>query len=660
MKKLFSKDLLHYHIVRRKTFFCMIMVVCLFAESSAQFASINPINNNSSNYQAIPIKTAASTWFDVSYYRLELNIFTPANYLTGAVSIVGVCRKANEQKLTFDLVQNMHIDSILVNSLKCSFLQSSEYFDISLSTATSLGLKLSVEIFYQGTPISTGLGSFSFDTHSGVPWIYSLSQPYGTKDWWPCKDDPSDKADSADIIVTCDSTFRVGSNGLLRSVVNNNNGTSTFYWKERYPIASYLISIAITNYSQFSNWYRYTSTDSMEVLNYVLPEHYDEAIQKLPVTVDMLKIFSDLFGQYPFIKEKYGHAEFGRGGAMEHQTMTSMTNFNEVTIAHELAHQWFGDMITCQSWSDLWLNEGFAQYSSALYLEHQYGSSAYWSFMQSQINRAYQAPGFIGVPDTSSARNLFNVSRIYSKSSSVLHMLRHVLGDSVFLRVLYIYANDPALMYSTATTSDFQNICEMVSGLDLDYFFQEWIYGAGFPNYFYSWTWKSMKDSSVLVLDITQVNNQGTPQFFTMPVDIRITTARRDTLVTVWNNALTQQFQIRCDDKPSAVLLDPDEWIIRYTFAGADRPPAGFFLEQNYPNPFNSTTTILYWLPKRSAITLKIFDLLGREVETLADAVQSAGAHEYHWNASSKASGVYIYRLAAGEVELTKKMVLIR
>ena len=154
------------------------------------------------------------------------------------------------------------------------------------------------------------------------PWIWSLSEPYGARDWWPCKDHQLDKADSADIIVTCPNGLKVGSNGLLRSTTDNGNGTTTFFWAERYPIATYLISVAIGPFATFSNWYRYSPSDSMEVLNYVLPSHLSLALGSLPKAVQMLEIFSRIYGPYPFLKEKYGHSEFGRGGAMEHQTMT--------------------------------------------------------------------------------------------------------------------------------------------------------------------------------------------------------------------------------------------------------------------------------------------------------------------------------------------------
>jgi aminopeptidase N len=603
--------------------------------------------------------TASSPWFDVKYYRLALNIFTQTSSLNGKVTITGICRE-NTNSLTLDLVNRMHIDSVLVNGQIRPFTQNSSSFDISLSRTSPIGEILSVDVFYEGVPLGTGFGSFSFDSHSGVPWVYSLSEPYGAKDWWPCKDDPNDKADSADIIITCDSSLKVGSEGTLVSVVNNGNGTSTHFWKERYPIATYLISVAITNYAQFSNWYRYSAADSMEVLNYVLPEHYPEALQSLPRVIPMLSIYSSLFGQYPFIKEKYGHAEFGRGGAMEHQTMTSTTTFNEDVISHELAHQWFGDMITCRTWSDLWLNEGFAQYCSALYRERQYGIQSYWAYMNTQLDQARLSQGAIGIPDTSDVRSLFNSARMYSKGAAVLHMLRHVVGDSIFFRSLSAYANDPALKYSTAAIKDFQSVCETVSGKSLAYFFQEWLYGDRFPDYRYSWSWYSSGDSSYIQLNIQQTTNGTAPLFYTMPIDFRITAAGTNESVTVFNNQAQQTFIIQYPRKPSSVVFDPEGWILKFSYNENDQPPPTYLLEQNYPNPFNSTTTIAYQIPRREHVVLKILDILGREVATLIDAVQYSGIYEIPWYPRTAASGIYFYCLYAGSTQLQKKMVLLK
>jgi aminopeptidase N len=605
-------------------------------------------------------ETSASAWFDVKYYCLALEVFTQSNNLKGKVTIRGVCLKDSTRSLTLDLVNQMRVDSVLVDGRNNAFAQNRNSFDISFDRSYNLTETISIDVFYEGVPISTGFGSFIFDSHGGIPWVYTLSEPYGAKDWWPCKDDPGDKADSADILITCDSTFKAGSQGILVSVTNNGNGTATHFWKERYPIASYLISIAITNYTQFSNWFRYSDTDSMEVLNYVLPEHDSTAIQNLPRTIDMLKIFSELFGRYPFIKEKYGHAEFGRGGAMEHQTMTSTTTFNENTIAHELAHQWFGDMITCRSWPELWLNEGFAQYSTALYLERRYGTDSYWAYMNPQIDQAQTAQRALGDPDTTNVKNLFNSALVYSKGSSVLHMLRHVLGDSIFFRSLHTYATDPALQYSTATTRDFQSICESISGKNLSYFFQEWIYGKGYPVYNYSWTWKSLGDSSVIILDIGQINDRGNSTFFTMPIDIQITAAGRDTTLTVFNDLQQQRFIIKTNEKPSVVLIDPENWILKYVYSDEDRLPSAYVLEQNYPNPFNSTTNIVYRLRQQGDVTIKIYDVLGREVATLIDKRQMPGVYKCQWTPVMCASGIYFCCLVTGNVYLQKKMVLLR
>jgi aminopeptidase N len=610
-------------------------------------------------YAFIKTESSASAWFDVTYYRLALEIFPQANSLQGKVTVAGICRDS-ARSLTLDLVDRMRVDSVRVDGQTRPFIQNSEWFNVSLPRLYSIGEILSIDVFYKGNSNATGFGSFVIDSHSGVPWIHSLSEPYGAKDWWPCKNDPSDKADSADIIITCDSTMKVGSEGVLVSVVNNGNGKSTTHWKERYPIASYLISVAITNYLQFSNWFRYSATDSMEILNYVLPEHDSTALQSLPRVVDMLAIYSNLFGLYPFIKEKYGHAEISGNSSMEHQTMTSLTTFNEDVLSHELAHQWFGDMITCRTWSDLWLNEGFAQYCSALYRERQYGVNSYWAYMNSQLDQAKLSKGAIGIADTSSVANLFNSQRMYSKGSAVLHMLRHVLGDSVFFLSLSTYANDPALQYATATIRDFQSECEKVSGRNLAFFFQEWLYGDRFPDYSYSWKWNSFGDSSVIVLTIAQTNIGKFPSFYTMPIDIRITAAGTNKTITVFSNSQQQVFTINCPVKPSTVILDPEGWILKYSFNENNFPPSTYLLEQNYPNPFNSSTTIAYQIPHRDHVLLKIYDVLGREAATLVDEIQYSGIYEYRWNPLHNASGIYFYRLKTGSVQMQRKMVLLK
>ncbi|MBI3193722.1 MAG: M1 family metallopeptidase, partial [Ignavibacteriae bacterium] len=432
--------------------------------------------------------TLADERYDVTYYQLNIIVTTSPQYISGSVLMKAFGKQNGLTTITLDLMNSLTVDSVIVDSTNVGFTQQSSSFDVTLDRTYNFDEELEVKIYYHGVPGNSGFGSFEFSSHQGTPWVWSLSEPYGAKDWWPCKDHPADKADSADILVTCASPYKVGSNGKLLSVVDNGNGTSTHHWKESYAISTYLISIAITNYAQFSNWFHYSPTDSMEVLNYVLPEQLASAQANLPRTVDMLEIYSDLFGLYPFITEKYGHSQFGWGGGMEHQTMTSLGGFSEGLVAHELAHQWFGDMITCRNWPNIWLNEGFATYLEALYYERRYGATAYWGSITAEMNSAKTAVGSIYVRDTNNIGNLFNGSLVYAKGATVLHVLRHVIGDTAFFTSMYNYANDPRFKYGTAVTADFQSVCETVSGKDLDYFFNEWIYGEKYPKYLFGWS----------------------------------------------------------------------------------------------------------------------------------------------------------------------------
>lgn len=508
-----------------------------------------------------------------TYYQIVLAITTSPEYLRGDVTMKAVSRENGVGTIRLDLMNNMTIDSVKAGGVPAVFVQNPSTFDVTLDRAYNIGEVMTVEIFYRGRPGSSGFGSFSFTSHLSIPWVWTLSEPYGAKDWWPSKDHPSDKPDSTDMIVTCDSSFRMGSNGILVSVVNNGDGTKTHHWKERYPIATYLVSIALTNYAQFSNWFKYTPTDSMEVLNYVLPEDLSYAQSGLPHAVEGLAIFSDLFGLYPFIQEKYGHSEFNWGGAQEHQTMTSMSCcFGEWIVIHELSHQWFGDMITCKTWPDLWLNEGFATYCEALYDERKYGTSAYTGDVNADMASAKNATGTLYVQDTTNVGNLFASSRVYDKGATVLHMLRHVLGDTAFFHSMYNYANTPSLRFASAATADFQAVCESTSGKNLSFFFNEWVYGEGYPRYMLSSSSVPSSGGYTVTIGIAQKPGSN-PSFFTMPIDIRLSASGWDTTVTVFNDSLMQSFPIEVSHDPTSVQLDPGGWIMKDILAPVTLSP---------------------------------------------------------------------------------------
>ncbi len=520
--------------------------------------------------------SGAGAGLDVTYYRLAVTVTTSPEYLRGAVLLRATSTQNGLSSVTLDLMNSMTIDSVRSGGVIAAFTQGASTFDVTLDRPYPTGEDLTLEIFYRGRPGSSGFGSFEFSSHSSVPWVWSLSEPYGAKDWWPCKDHPSDKADSADIVVTVDTAYKVGSNGRLVGVTNNGDGTHTYSWHEGYPISSYLISVAITNYAVFSNWFHYGPTDSMEILNYVLPEHLASAQALLPQVVTELEIYSRLFGLYPFVDEKYGHSEFGWGGGMEHQTMTSLGGFGDWLTAHELAHQWFGDMITCRNWPDIWLNEGFATYLEHLYEREAYGESWYLAGIVSNMNDARSVTQSVYVSDSGSVGSLFGWSRVYAKGAVVLHMLRGVLGDTLFFHSMWNYAHDPRYRYGTATTRDFQGVCEATAGVSLAYFFDEWIYGERYPRYTSSWTADSLGGSFRVNLGIRQSTLTANPTFFTMPIGVKLSAPGWDTTVTVRDTAMLQTFAIDAAHRPTSVVLDPGTWILctRDTIAPFSVAPA--------------------------------------------------------------------------------------
>lgn len=614
-------------------------------------------------------RTTSDQNIDVTYYKLDLVINVSPNYLNGSVTVQARSLIDDLQVVTLDLENSMIVDSIRMESVVVDFTQQPMTMEIALNRPYNSGEVITLEIYYGGLPNSSGFGSFVFSSHGGVPWVWSLSEPYGARDWWPCKDHPSDKADSADIWITCDSSFMAGSNGRLVALIDNGNGTKTWRWSERYPITTYLISVTMTNFVEFSNWFRYSTEDSMQVLNYVIPEHLPSALTSLPKTVDMLQIFSEKFGLYPFIAEKYGHCDFGWGGAMEHQTMTSTTTYNEGVIAHELAHQWFGDLITCANWSNIWMNEGFATYCEAIYYEAMYGPTTYWSDMLANLAYAKTAVGTIYRSDTSDIGGLFNGALVYAKGACVLHMLRHVMGDSVFFDALLSYATDPRFQYSVATTEDFQSVCEEAAGTSLAYFFDEWIYGEKYPRYTYWWEAVAIDSGAAVTVGVNQTTGTSNPSFFTMPIDFKVTSGDWDTTVVLMNTFNGQEFTFDVPYMPTSGQLDPENWTLRdatlipVAVSSSPALPVDYVLGQNFPNPFNPGTIISYEVPRESRVELAIYSLLGQRIASLVHAVHDPGRYTVQWDGYSDqgvklGSGVYFYRLQAGDYSSTKKMIL--
>ena len=509
--------------------------------------------------------------YDARYYDLDINLIIPTEEVVGRVYMEATSLIDSLHEIDVDFHAGMAADSVFMSGSPVAFNHVGSELYVTLPVAIDSGDGFAMTIYYHGHPASVGFFAFGFWSHGSppVPMIWSFSQPYNARNWWPCKDTPSDKADSVDIRITCRDDLFAASNGVLISNVDNLDGTRTFRWKHGHPIATYLVSLAVTNYTQLDYEYVYNGgADTMPVNFWVYPERVTDAQNSYPEILTMLDVFGQYFGPYPFLDEKYAISHYVWGGGMEHQTNSSQGpgSSSWALNAHELAHQWWGDWVTCKTWSDIWLNEGFASWSEALYLEHQSGSAAYHSYM---ADMRYTSDGTIYVHDTSSFSTIFT-SRVYDKGAWVVHMLRHVLGDATFLAALAEYGNQYG--QGTATTDDFRAVCEHVSGMGLQEFFGDWVFGTYFPAYVQAFYTLDLGSEYLARVRIAQTQ-ASSPQVFDMPIDLRFSDGVHDTTVVVNNNEREQYFDVPLSFEATSMELDPKEWILRDVYQGVTVVP---------------------------------------------------------------------------------------
>lgn len=509
--------------------------------------------------------TAAQNDWDALYYELNFGIDFGTEIIDGYVGLQAASLVPSLSFIELDFLDNMIVDSVIKDGSPLTFSHADNLITITLDNTYDSSETFNLKVYYNGHPTEGGFQAFEFGYHGATPIVSTLSEPYFARSWWPCKDYPHDKADSVDIIITHPDEYICASNGLVQSIVDNGDGTKTTHWKHNYPITTYLVAIGVTNYIEFGDWYVSEPGDSMPVNFYVYPENYSQAVSSFPITVDMIDTLSAIFGEYPFIDEKYGMLHFGWGGAMEHQTNTSISSsaYYQSIIVHELAHQWWGDMITCENWHEIWMNEGFATYSEALWFEATQGDSFYHVYMD---DMAYTAGGTIWCQDTTSVWSIFT-SRVYDKGAWVLHMLRNWVGDSTFFEILTTYYDDPRYKWKTINTEQFRDLCIEVSGDSrLTEFFEDWIFGEYYPQYRFSYIFEEYQPGDYIVylhLRQTQATN---PQVFDMPIELSFFDGTNYHETTIYNDQREQDFIVYLDDlanDPYLLWLDPDNWILK-------------------------------------------------------------------------------------------------
>jgi len=504
--------------------------------------------------------------FDVKFYDVTIRINDTTEIIYGVVHTVAEATRSAVAQAEIDFHSGMTIDSITHSSGNLAYSPGGDVVTITLDRAYNTGEEFEFYFWYHGHPTEGGLQAFSFDTHNGDPSISTLSEPYFARSWWPCKDRMDDKSDSLKCHIEVDTSLYVASNGILDSTTaGSSTNTHAFHYSGRYPMATYLFSLAIAPFVIWEQEYVFNSlADTMPIVHHVYPDWHSYSLPRWGITPEALEILSDAYGEYPFTDEKYGHANFEWGGAMEHQTCTSMLGgtfgFSTNVIMHELGHQWWGDMITCKSWEDIWLNEGWASYSEALYYLEKNGWASYRDYMNTMD---YYGGGTVWCDDTTNVWRIFSGDLSYDKGAWVVHMLRHVVGEDGFAAGVNAYYNSE-FQYGAATTEDFKIVWEAATGMELDWFFDEWIYNSHYPIYrYYYMDEPSDSEGYDIYLVARQVQGSGS-WIFHMPVDFYFDyNSIPDDTVTLVCDDRKKFFKFNSPSSINQIQLDPFDWILK-------------------------------------------------------------------------------------------------
>lgn len=527
------------------------------------FSQHYPETENKQVFYPETVMAESTHSYDVLHYLFNLNLPMNSRYLSGAVRIAMRSNLNNLNQIDLYLL-GLNVDSIRVDGIPATYTHIAETILVNLPQTYNQGDSFCVMVGYSGTASGNMGYLFYWSLH---PISYTLGCPFAEKRWFPCYDRLWDKADyGVEFYITVPDSFTVCATGeYLGKTVSP--GYATYHWKHNFPISPYLIHFASSIYTTYSDWYHPAPGESIEVKYYLWPEDTIYAPTAFALTTDMIYFYDSLFGNYPF--ERYGMDvvnPFYYGG-MEHQTTSTihrqwLIGNDYYGMAHELSHQWWGDMVTCFGWQNVWLNEGFATYCDALYLERREGHQAFINTMLSRLNSYFAAETVNPHPIYNPPANLiFSWSHSYCKGSWILHMIRYLCGDdSLWLEVLSTYRDSFA--YKTASTDDLNRIMNQVLGSNFNWFFNEYVYNMGYPNYRVVWNKAYESPYWRLTLDITQIQTIG-PSVFHIPLPVGINFANNDTIITLQINQSPQHFEFLLNQEPLSIVVDPEHWVIQ-------------------------------------------------------------------------------------------------
>jgi aminopeptidase N len=599
-------------------------------------------------------RTFASSNFSIYYSRCIWKVDPAVRYIEGRVTSY-ITASASTNTITFDLTNSLVVDSILFRNHKIGFTQNANStLDVQLTATLNANQKDSVTICYKGIPGNTGFGSFIQTTHNSTPVIWTLSEPYGARDWWPCRNGLDDKIDSIDVCIVHPNQYKATSNGLLQSEITVGPTTTTFF-KHRYPIASYLVCFSVTNFSVFTNSVQLGNVN-LPVISYVYPESINDFQPYTYKVLDAMQLFHNTFAPYPFIKEKYGHTQFGWGGGMEHQTNTFLINTDANLMAHELGHQWFGNKVTCGSWQDIWLNESFATYCANYYAE-KFDTSFFQLILTNHLAQITSLPdGSVMVDDTTNVNRIFNSRLSYNKGAYVLRMLRFTLGDSLFFRGIRQYQNDATLQYSFARTADFKRNMEQVSGKDLTYFFNQWITGQGYPSFQIQW---SQNKNNWVKIKVNETTSHSSVSFFKTPLALTFKNTFQQKTIIIQVNSNGAETWDDIGFAADTVLIDTEKQLIskNNTSTKIKSSTANINEIKLYPNPVQDNLYVSLKNPSDKKLTIQIYNSIGQLISQ--QQFDTIGQDELlELSFSRIPEGNYLVKVNGGNTTLlTKKIV---
>lgn len=532
--------------------------------------------------------------FDITFYHLDLSVSDTSTYIEGFTSINLKSLVPSLSKIQLDFTSEITTDSVTVDGHKARFTHESDIITINLPDPAAIHQSIATTIYYHGLEnTSTRNQGITHDHvrsfNKDITW--TLSEPFASKNWFPCKQVLTDKADSVYIYLSTNRNRKAGSNGILTNEVPLPDNRVRYEWKCRYPIAYYLISFSVSDYMDYSFYVKNGSaTDSILVQNYI---YNDSAYLKqnkasIDKTADLIQLYSSLFGEYPFKNEKYGHCVAPMGGGMEHQTMTTLVNFGFLLVAHELSHQWFGDQVTCKSWQDIWINEGFASYSE--YIANQYlvsqSEADNWIVRYNRFVRSLPYGSvYVPVSDKNDEYRIFDSRLSYKKGASVIHMIRQEVGnDELFFSILKAFLQQH--QYNNANAEDFRAVLEQKTNRDFGWFFNQWFYGQGYPTHNISWDQRN----DTLYINSLQTVSSETPVFNVL-LEFKASFATGDTIFSFRQDASFNRWQVYIPKEIKSVKTDPHYWLLAEISENRFRNDVDSILHIS-PNPSNDRVKV--------------------------------------------------------------------